>query len=361
VGNNLLAVAFDPDRLEMTGGPVPIVEGIRFQTIAPEYALSDSGTLAYIPQPTGAAALGRTLVWVDRQGKEEPLGAPPNNIYKYPKISPDGTRVAFSVYTGGSGSIWIWDLGRKALTRLTFGEGSDIAPIWTLDGKRIVFCSSTGDPGLYWKAADGAGEVERLISDPGRYFFPCSWSRDGKILLMDEGSTLTNTDIGMLSMDGDRTRKPLLKEERASEIDPMISPDGRWMAYSSNESGHHEVYVRPFPEVNKGRWQVSTGGGESPLWSPDGQELFYLSGDSAMAVAVRTEPSFSLGTPKTLFRGMYVRPGTTDGIPWDIHPDGKRFLMMKEPGPGASAGGGPRKINIVVNWLEELKQRVPVR
>ncbi len=359
MGHNLLAVPFDPGKLEIKGGPVPVVEGI-FRFYGSQYALSDSGTLAYIPQTTGEAALGRTLVWVDRQGKEEPLEAPANNIYRFPKISPDGTQVALRVEIGGSGNIWIWDLGRKALIRMTFGEGLDVGPIWTPDGKRIVFYTYAADSGLYWKAADGTGEVEQLIAVPGRVFLPYSWSSDGKILLMNEALTLVNSDIGMLLMDGDRTRKPLLKEERASEVEPMISPDGRWMAYTSNESGHNEVYVRPFPEINKQRWQVSTGGGESPLWSPDGRELFYLSGDSAMAVAVRTEPSFSLGTPKTLFRGTYVRPGVIDGTPWDIHPDGKRFLMIKESGSVASAGAGPRKINIVLNWFEELKERVPV-
>ena len=165
----------------------------------------------------------------------------------------------------------------------------------------------------------------------------------------------------MLSMEGDHARKPLL-QEKYDEVQPEISHDGRWMAYTSNESGATEVYVRPFPEVNKGKWQASTGGGDSPLWSPDGRELFYLNGDAVMAASVQTDPSFNLvGTPKVLFRGKYVGALPAGGTPWDISPDGKRFLMMKESGSTPLAGGGPRKINIVLNWTEELKQRVPVK
>jgi serine/threonine-protein kinase len=161
-------------------------------------------------------------------------------------------------------------------------------------------------------------------------------------------------------MKGKREWRPLLNQ-KYTEFQPKISPDGTWLAYASMESGKFEIYVRPFPEVNKGRWQVSTSGGHTPLWSPDGQVLFYLNDDAVMGVPVETGPTFKAGKPETLFRGTYVRMSANDGQPWDIHPDGKRFLMMKEPEAVASASGGPRKINIVLNWLEELKQRVPVK
>jgi len=162
-------------------------------------------------------------------------------------------------------------------------------------------------------------------------------------------------------MEGDRAKKPLLQEKH-SEVDPRISPDGRWMVYACDESGPFEIYVRPYPEVNAGKWQVSTGGGDWPLWSPDGRELFYRNGDAFMAVSVKTDPTFSLGTPRIQFRGRYVSPGSLFLGNWDIHPDGRRFLLMK---PAASAGAAPaanaprQKINIVVNWFEELKHRVP--
>jgi len=161
-------------------------------------------------------------------------------------------------------------------------------------------------------------------------------------------------------MEGDRKWRPLL-EQKYNETQPKISPDGQWMAYSSDESGKYEVYVRPFPEVSKGRWQVSTSGGDSPLWLPNGRELFYRNGDSVMAVAVETKPTLSFGASKILFKSQNLGLNESYGNPWDIHPDGKRFLMIK---PAASTGAaptaaGPRKINIVVNWFEELKQRVP--
>jgi serine/threonine-protein kinase len=212
--------------------------------------------------------------------------------------------------------------------------------------------------GVYWKAADGTGEAEKLGVAPDRYLIPFSWSSDGKTLVTMETADSTRFDIGMLSMEGDRTWKPLLQHEKYTEIWPQISPDGRWMAYASNESGHYEVYVRPFPEVNKGRWPVSTSGGNYPLWSPNGRELFYLSSDSVMAVAVRTEPTVRLGTSKALFRLTYFN---SSGTPWDISPDGKRFLMMKEAGTNTAARQEPQRINIVLNWFEELKRQVPMK
>jgi serine/threonine-protein kinase len=359
VGNNLLAVPFDPGRLETAGGPVPIVEGV-YRTFLPQYAVSDSGTLDYVPGATVAAALPqRTLVWVDRNGKEEPISAPSNG-YNHPKISPDGTRVAVTIGIAGDSDIWIWDLVRKTMTRLTFEKNNEYS-LWTPDGKRIVYCSHRGEGGhgdVYWKTADGTGEDEKLASVPDRGLRPWSLSSDGKTLVMEEYLS-GKMDIGMLSMEGDRKYRPLLQHEKYSEGRPQISPDGRWMAYMSDESGQNEVYVRPFPEVSNGRWQVSTGSGNSPLWSPNGRELLYLSSDSVMAVAVQTEPTFSLGTPKALFRLTYVGVSSTTGMPWEISPDSKRFLMLKEA--GSSAGGGPQKINIVLNWFEELKQRVPVK
>jgi serine/threonine protein kinase len=359
--NNLFSVPFDLDRLEVKGGPVPIVEAVLGSGV--QYSASDAGTLVYMPgTATTAAAPGRTLVWVDREGKEEQIAAPPNS-YNYPKISPDGTRVALTIATGGNGDVWIWDFIRKTMTRLTFDKASDLQSIWTPDSKRIVFASNRegGAGSVYWKAADGTGAEEKLGSMPNLGLWPWSWSGDGKTLVTQETDAASKWDIGTLSMEGDRARKSLLHEE-ATEIQPEVSPDGRWMAYTSNESGRTEVYVRPFPDVDKGKWQVSTSGGTSPLWSPDGRELFYLSEDnSVMAIAVETKPAFSLGTPKTLFRSSNVGSTPGAGTPWDIHPDGKRFLMMKPPGSAPSAGSGPQKINVVLNWFDELKQRVQVR
>jgi len=357
--NSLIAVPFDLDRLEVTGGSVPLVEGI---SVA---AISNSGTLVYTPGAvTVATQAQRTLVWVDRKGKEEPIAAPTND-YRNPKISPDGTRVAVSIHSGNKSDIWIWDFVREAMTRLTFNE-ANISPLWTPNAQRIAFVSlAIGQFATYWKAADGTGEEEKIVSASDRVFFPWSWSSDGKVLVLNitSSGTVSTFDIGTLSMEGDRQWRPLIKE-KYDEVQPKISPDGRWMAYVSLESGQSEVYVRPFPEVNKGKWQISTSGGDVPLWSPDDRELFYRNGDSVMAVPVQTEPIFKAGKPSLLFQGKYVPRYAQIQRPWDIHPDGKRFLLIK---PQVSTGAAPAvaaprpKINIVVNWFEELKQRVPVK
>jgi serine/threonine protein kinase len=358
--NNLFAAPFDLDNLEITGGSVPIIEG------AESADFSKSGTLIYIPQPTigagpmGASAPGNTLVWVDRQGKEDPLAANPNQ-YWYFRISPDGKRVALSVASASKRDIWVLDVVRETLTRLTFDEGQKLAPIWTPDGKRIVYAVISVQPmRICWKAADGTGTVETLVSAPDRSLAPYSWSKDGKILVLAELSLAPlQMDIAALSMEGDRERKQLLHEDYDEDY-PLISPDGRWMAYQSNESGRYEVYVRPFPDVDRGgKWQISTEGGDSPLWSPNGSELFYRSGESFMAVGVETEPTFNPGKPKVLFKGSYLSAEVPlDHTIWDIHPNGKKFLMIKPP-VAAGEAEAPRKIIIVTNWIEELKRRVP--
>jgi serine/threonine protein kinase/Tol biopolymer transport system component len=368
--NDLLAVPFDLDRLKAIGGPVPIIEGVyRADPLtAPQYAVSNSGTLVYMPGTPGAAATPaqRILVWVDRQGREEPLAAAAK-AYHNPRVSPDGTKVALTVSTNTNRDIWIWDLARENLDRLTVDPSLSAYPLWSLDGKRIAYTNRKEGYILCWKAADGTGKTEPLGSAPsGTEIIPASWSSDGKTLVQMELTIPPNYnfDIAALSMEGDPVRKPLL-HEKYSEAEPQISPDGRWLAYASNESGRYEVYVRPFPEVDSGgRWLVSTGGGNSPLWSRDGRELYYRNGDAVMAVPVKTGPGFSIEAPELLFHGRYVSAGfvvsTLELNPWDISPDGMRFLMMKELRTAASELGGPRKITVVLNWVEELKERVPV-
>jgi serine/threonine protein kinase len=400
--NNIFAIPFNPAKLEVEGEPIRMVEGV-FRLLAPVYAVSDSGTLVYVSQPAGFVSmpgrggrggmgmLGRggrgggtsvqnTLVWVDRNGKEEPLGTLPN-YYGSPRISPDGTKVALTVTANEAINIWIWDLVRKNLTPLTFVKLAAQSPLWTLDSKRIAY-GTVGETrnNVYWKAADGTGKDELLHSSPTQVMppFPWTWSRDGKILIMASMETVQETgigtsrpdrsiDIGALSMEGDRKWKLLLKE-KYSELQPQVSPDGRWMAYTSNESGKNEIYVRPFPDVEGGRQKVSTDGGDSALWSRNGRELFYRNGDAVMTVLVQTEPTFSLGIPRILFRRTYASEGNPLFNRWDVSPDGKRFLMIKAVQPAETPGEKPPaaeapqwRINIVLNWHEELKQRVPVK
>jgi serine/threonine protein kinase/Tol biopolymer transport system component len=368
---NLFAVPFDLDKLKVTGGSISVLEGAHFS------AFSDSGTLVYIPQPAGAAGTagaassGNTLAWVDRQGKEEPLGAEPKN-YQEVKISPDGSKVALTINDAGSRDIWIWDISHQTPTRLTFDKAEDSSPVWTPDGKRIVFCSRRNGilGGIYRKSADGVGEDEPLGAKPDRAVVPRSFSHDGKFLATLEYSlNPLGVDIGMMSMEGNREMSDLLKED-PWELDPQISPDGRYMAYQSDESGAGNIYVRPFPNVNEGKWQVSSNGGNSPLWSPDGRELFYRNGDETVAVEVETEPAFKHGNPRILFQGTYLSNNILKVAltPWDISHDGRKFLMIKPPAAVAgesstaeqAAAARQPKIIVVTNWFEELKERVPV-
>jgi serine/threonine-protein kinase len=210
------------------------------------------------------------------------------------------------------------------------------------------------------------GKDEKLASMPDQSLFSYSLSRDGKTLAMAavEGSPDISKKWGIrsLSMEGEHAQKALLQQEYI-ETQPQISPDGRWIAYSSNESGQYEVFVRPFPEVDKGKWQVSTSGGSSPRWAPHGGELFYLgSEDSIVAIPVQTEPTFGFGNSKNLFQNIYSSAEGPLGVSWDISPDGKRFLMIAGARitSDSSTTESPRRINIVLNWLEELKRLVPV-
>ncbi len=354
--SNLYARSFNLDRLEETGEPVPVVEGVH------KYDISDSGTLVYIP---GTAAWGgisarRTLAWVNREGKEEPLSAPPGDYFTF-SISPEGERVALTAMENLRTDIYIWDTVSESLRQLTLDEGtSSGSPLWTPDGKRIVYASSgenetTGD--ICWRAADGTGEVEKLAS-PGRSLTPGSWSLDGKDLVLSNQSTPFQVGIETLSMEKNHYRKPLFQVKNFSAGQPRVSPDGRWIAYVSGDSGKSEVHVRPFPDTNTGGWKVSTNGGHSPLWSlPDGRELFYRNGDTTMAVPVETKPTFKHGTPTVLFQGAYADLPGNDVIFWDISPKDGRFLMLKEE----AAAEVPRKIKVVVNWFEELKRLVPAK
>jgi len=361
LGGSLFAVRFDLNTLQVIGGHIPLIDGI-LRVGGPQYAISRSGTLAYIPGASAGSAQ-RTLVWVDRTGNEKPLTAEPKD-YRWLKISPDGTQVALSINTAGSNEdIWVYDLVRGNWMRVTFDEKSAGESVWTLDGERIIFCYYRENyGGIYLKSANGTGTAEQIISLDYGDIWPEFLLSDGKTLLIGrEIGRETGNDIGMLSLEGDRTLK-LLLNEKYDEGDPRISTNEQWLAYGSNETGEREVYVRSFPDIDKVKRPVSTGGGDSPLWSPDGSELFYRNGDSFMAVEIETEPSFSLGKPTLLFEGTYSsHPNVPECVLWDIHPDGKRFLMLKPTGltDETTEAGSPRKINIVINWLEELKEKVP--
>ena len=250
------------------------------------------GTLVYV---SGGAAGARTLVWVDRLGHETAIPAP-SRVYVYPRLSPDGTGVA--IYVGDyEQDIWLWDLARTTLTRVTFDPGIDAYPVWTPDGRRLIFSSErAGARNLFWQAADGTGAVERLTDSPNLQN-ATAVSPDGRRLLFSETGTKTGEDVMQVELDGTHHVTPLVQSS-FTERNGIISPDGRWLAYEANDSGQFEIYVRPFPEVNSGHWQVSTGGGTRPLWARNGQELFYLSPTGAlMRVGVERSQSWAATTP----------------------------------------------------------------
>ncbi len=361
LNNVLFAVPFDVDARQVTGGPVPLVEGVAAAGAgrgagAAQFGVSATGSLVYVPD-TGTQR--RSLVWVDRQGQEEPVGAEARD-YQGLRLSPDGGRAAVAMNDDGNEDILIYDLARDIPTRLTFDAARDSFPVWSPNGERVAFTSyRDGGTNVFWKAADGTGEVERLTtSTGGTRPLSSSWSPDGTTLVLAEFHPETQFDIVALSMDDERASEPLLQTE-FREVYPEVSSDGRWLAYQSNESGQQEVYVRPFPNVQAGKWLVSQDGGNWPVWAPDSSELFYrrLPDLAMMAASIDTEPTFRPGNPVVLFDAPnLLSAGGPRGF--DIAPDGQRFLMIKV-GDATSEDARPQ-INIVENWFQELLERVPV-
>ena len=357
LGESLFAVPFDLSRLEVTGGPVPVLEGVLRATPstgAAQFALSSSGSLAYIPPDVGRED-PRTLVWVDRQGVVEPVTTA-RRAYRSPRLSHAGDRLAVTIGPLFEADVWVLDLMRDTLTRLTFNSGE--TPIWTPDDQRVTYAKLTGvRAGINWKPVDGSGVEEALVAPddpllPMESMIPFSWSPDARTLVFRQRrESGTADDIGMLSMEGDR-KPELLAETVFAEAHPVLSPDGRWLAYASDESGRREVYVRSFLEPG-GRWQISTEGGTEPRWNPAGNELFYRRGDEMWAVSVATEPSLQPARPTLLFEGSFDPGGYFHN--YDVSPDGQRFLMVQsEEAPEAA----PDRVNVVLHWLDELERRV---
>ncbi|MGA7791761.1 MAG: protein kinase [Candidatus Acidiferrales bacterium] len=348
-GGSLMAVPFDPQRLETTGAAVPVVEGVLQNTFgAAQYSVSATGSLVYVSGASQSAQL--RLVWVNRNGAEQPLAALAH-AYVGPRFSPDGRQVAVTISEQET-QVWLYDLSRETLTRLTFEGTANNAPLWTPDGKRIAFNSNNEGAGnIFWQLADGSGGLESLTTN-GSLKAAGSWSPDGQLLAYHEVNPTTQRDIWVLRM-RDRKAEPFLRT-RFDEAEPRFSPDGRWIAYISDESGRYEIYVQPYPGPG-GKWQISTEGGTEPVWNPNGRELFYRTGDKMMAVDIATQHGFSAGTPRMVFEGQYEKAPFPISN-YDVSPDGQRFLMLK-PTEQAAA---PTQINVVLNWFEELKQKVPV-
>jgi Tol biopolymer transport system component/predicted Ser/Thr protein kinase len=346
----LMAVPFDPRRLTTIGAPAPMVESVLQSALSgvSQYSLSATGSLVYVSGDVQSAQ--HQLVWVARNGAEQTIAAP-TRTYIFPRLSPDGARIAVSIIEHET-HLWLYDLARETMTRLTFEGTVNHNATWTPDGKRIAFDSDKeGTLNIYWRLADGGGALERLTSSEHPNV-PMSWSPDGQLLAFIETNAITGSDIWVLRL-SDRKPQPFLATPFNESV-PRFSPDGHWLAYISNESGRNEVYAQPYPGPG-GKWQLSTEGGTEPVWNRNGRELFYRNGEKMMAVDIATQPGFVAGKPRMLFEGRYARsPATSPN--YDVSLDGQHFLMLK---PDEKETAAPTQINVVLNWFEELKRRVP--
>jgi dipeptidyl aminopeptidase/acylaminoacyl peptidase len=345
-GGEIMAVAFDTGRLSTSGQPSGVIAGGLFDPVAgvASFALSRTGTLVYAP---GGPVLGeRSIGWLDRRGVLTPIQAP-RRQYAEPSISHDGLQIAFTIRAAND-DIWTYDIVRNAFTRLTFPRGNSEVPIWSPDGRRVVYgVDRQGVRRLVSRSADGSGEEEPLT--PAEYFqTPGSFSPDGKLLAYTQDRPDTGSDILMLPLEGERKPSAFLATP-VHERTPAFSPDGKWIAYSSDATGQFEVFVTPYPGPGR-KWQISQGGGVRPAWRRDGREIVYQNKDALMSVDVATTGTgLQFQTPHELLK----RPS---GDYWSMTPDGSRFLVIY----GAKQDSG-RELEVVTNWFEELKQRVPVR
>ena len=348
-GATLMAQPFDPDKLTLSGEPVAIADGLDSYAFTNHglFSVSDTGTLVY--RTGSGAGAQRVLSWFDQQGNPAgTLGDP--GEYSNPAISPDGSRVAVAQGPIPTRDLWILDVARGTSMRFTFDPASDF-PVWSPDGKNIAFSSNRGGQmDLYIKPSDGSGE-EKLLLKTDEPKTLSRWTKDGGFLLFQSTGVRTGPDIWALPL-ADKAKPVSLLQTQFSEGAARVSADGRWLAYTSNESGTAESYVRPFtPEAPAGtgaKWLVSKGGGVRPIWRPDGKELFYLSlNGQVMAVDIDTSMGFQAGTPQRLFAAP---PGGTN-TSWDLSPDSKRFLFAAPTG-----AGGVIPFTVVLNWASGLKK-----
>ena len=346
----LLAVPFDLKRLEVTGPPVSVLEGVRMHPASgtAEFSVSADGALAYV---RGGWSFGEhTLVWVDHRGAVEALPVSSRG-YLSPRLSPDAQRLSVSI-PGSNSGVWIYDTARGTLTRLTESTVNPRA-IWTPDGKHLTFLAAPGGAlNIYWMPADGSGAPERLTTSEN-FQYTGSWSPDGQWLAFSEPDPTTGYDIWVLGLQGDRKPRPFLQTP-SNEYGPIFSPDGRSLTYVSDESGRNEIYVRPFPGPG-GKTQISTEGGTQPMWARNGRQLFYRNGDKMMVTAVETNPVFAASKPKLLFEAHYETYFLPFERDYDVSPDGQRFLMIKASEQESAA----TQLNVVLNWSDELRRLAP--
>ncbi len=351
-----MAQPFDPKGLHLSGEAVPIAEQIAvFQYGGEAASVSSNGTLIYRNGPNRSGDL--RLEWFDRSGKLiESVGSPGG--YVGVDVSRDGKRIAVHRHDGNGGDIWVADSTKAQLRRLTFDASQDnSSPVWSPDGARIAYASLRGGKwGLYHKLANGTGNEELLLESELQKA-PMSWPLDGKHIVYWLNDPKTGSDLWVLPLSGDRKPFPFLKEPEDQRL-PQVSPDGKWIAYRSTETGRSELYVRPFPS-GEGRWQISTNGGSTPRWRADGKELYYLTdtlSGKMIAVPVSANGStFQWETPHELFDPRFSSPIHYSFMDYAVTPDGQRFLL---PLPESQlAEQTPAPIAVVLNWVESLKRK----
>jgi serine/threonine-protein kinase len=359
----LFAVPFDLARLEPRGAAVPVIEDVVAapHTGGAQFAVSSPGTFVYV---AGRGGAGRFSVeWLDRAGKLSLLRAAPAH-YRNLQFSPDGTRLAMQVFDGKSADVWVYEWARDTMSRLTFDTAGLTMPVWSPAGDGIAYGSMHGRElgRIYWQRADGTGTPQAFTESPN-FQVPDSWHPSGKYLAFEELSPETGFDVMVLPVEREDASRlkagkaaPFLNT-RFDEMQAAFSPNGRWVAYVSNESGKFEVFVRPFPGPG-GRWQISTGGGFYPTWSRKGQELYYEASDGRLMVVSYAEHAGS-------FVAGAARPGFPGHIPtqqgvrgFDLHPDGDRFAVLQE---GAEPGGAREEVVLLSNFFDELRRLAPAR
>ena len=343
----LYLAPFDVRTLTATGPPRQVADSVAFNESdgRAHYAVAGNGTLVYAVAPD--VAIDRTLVWVSRDGKIEPVGLE-QRAYDHPRISPDGRQLAVTI-RGQNPDVWVADLERKTLTRFTFEPGEDESGVWTPDGRRITYAASRGSTGrmTFWKAADSSGVEEQLFVSPSHHHLG-GWTPDGRTLISEETDGTFGLYTGTV---GEKQTKPYLQTP-FNEVAAQLSPNGEWIAYSSNESGATQVFVQAFPGPGS-RQQISVGGGTEPKWARSGRELFYRAGDRVMAVPIEFTPTLSPGAARMLFKGDFTRVGWGQAN-YDISPDGSRFLMIQGVEQDL-----PTQLRLVLNWFDGLRGSAP--
>jgi len=352
-------VPFDVKRREVTGAPMQVIDTVMMSqnTGAANFAVSQRGDLAYIPG--GVEGGNRTLVWVDRSGKTEALPLKPAS-YLYPRIAPDGRSMAVEI-EGPNHDFYFYDFARTVLSKVTT-DGMSHNPVWSPDGKQLAYRSwNSGGMTMWVMNSDRSGTPTRL--DPkGTRQSPVSFSPDGKFLSFDQKDPQTDDDAWILPVGGGEARP--ISHSKFGEGSAKFSPDGRWIAYSSTESGKPEIYVQPFPGLGP-KIQISNAGGTDPMWRRMGGELYYRQANKMMMVSVVTSgPELKASAPKALFEGEFYEGsgascemGGPAAANYDVTPDGQRFLMVKDNSNGTFA----TKAVVVVNWAEELKGKERAR